>query len=311
MSIKPIGLLYDNWSGNTGDLAIGMSLKLLMEEWGFIYEELPSGSYDANKYSIIIVGGGLLIREAPNSVYDIYKVKGQQILNSMGIHNAPIDLNYLNDYKYVTVRSHGDKAKLDYLDVPVHVVPCTTLLLKDLEHFDIQPSSPSLCIHLLPGALGESRVELIEWCRSLPYNIYFLPITHYNNDISYMESFKVNIPNAVCYPKMSPMEIFTVLGKFNYVISCSLHGAIFAYVHKIPFVLFNPSHDRKMEYFMKDRHLESYLFNDFHSLKKCFESLVNSPPNYDASIELDFSVLKEHKLKIKSILEEVISTNSV
>jgi len=303
MSYKPIGLLYDNWSGNTGDQAIGLSLKLLMKEFNFRYEEIQIENFDQNNYSVIIVGGGLLLRQTPNSTYDHYKVKGHHILNSMGIYQNPLDLNYLNDYQYVSVRSQGDQQIVGSLKIPVHVVPCTTLLLTDLNNFPIQPLSPSLCIHLLPGAFSDNRTEFIEWVKSLPYHIYFLPITHYNNDISYMQSFCANIPNAICYPKMTPMEIFTLLGKFTYVISCSLHGAIFAYKHNVPFTLLSPSHDRKMEFFMKDRHLESYLFTDLVSLKKSFELLTKSRPNYTDLIKKDLAVLDEHKLKIKTCLE--------
>ena len=305
MSHKPIGLLYDNWSGNTGDLAIGISLKLLMDEFNFPYEEIQTTTFNQNKYSIVIIGGGLLIRTKLDIQYDIYRVNGRHILNSMGIHQHPLDLNYLNNYEYVTVRSQGDKEKIRYLKIPVHVVPCTTLLLKDLTNFPIQPLSPSLCIHLLPGTFAKNKNEFIEWANSLPYHIYFLPITHYCNDISYMESLQTKISNAVCYPKMSPMEIFTLLGKFNLVISCSLHGAIFAYAHNIPFLLFNPVHDRKMEFFMKDHNLESHLFTDFNSLRQSFELLIRSPPDYTDLIKKDFMTLDEHKSRMRKILEKI------
>lgn len=112
-----------------------------------------------------------------------------------------------------------------------------------------------------------------------------------------MQSFCSQIPNAICYPKMSPLEIFTLLGRFSYIISSSLHGAIFAYKHKVPFLLHDRQEDPKMSYFMKDRKLENYLFTDVSSLKKTFNSLEASHPDYDNLLAVDLA-----KLELKACL---------
>jgi hypothetical protein len=192
--MKPIGILYDNWSGNTGDAAIGLSLKLMMEELELPYEEISlSSPIDVDKYTIIIVGGGLLLGYHPHEMYDHYKIKGKHILNAVGIYEEDsTNLQYLEQYSYITVRSHGDRETLNYLRVPIHVVPCTTLLLSDLPNFEIIPDPNSVCIHLLPGMFSHVQSEFIDWVCSLPYTIYFLPITHYCDDLGYMEHIQQN-----------------------------------------------------------------------------------------------------------------------
>jgi hypothetical protein len=67
----------------------------------------------------------------------------------------------------------------------------------------------------------------------------------------------------------------------------------------------NPVNDRKMKFFMKDRHLESYLFNDFVSLKQSFELLTKCSPNYTDSLKKDLITLNEHKTRMKMSLEKI------
>lgn len=62
------------------NVAIGPSLKFLLEEWGMIYEEINVNCFDKEKYSIVIVNGGLLIRDGSSAHYDIYKLPGYHIV---------------------------------------------------------------------------------------------------------------------------------------------------------------------------------------------------------------------------------------
>ena len=159
---ESVGILYDNISGNTGDVAIGLSIKKILKDIGIGFDELIPGRFNPNNYDTIIIGGGHLIRPSPDFFYDKFKINGQHILNAVGIVGSPDDLDYLNDYKYITVRSSWDKEQLYYLNKEVHVVPCTTMLLEDLENIPVLPKllrsflgavcsvSPWLCFQLRP-----------------------------------------------------------------------------------------------------------------------------------------------------------------
>lgn len=296
-----VGILYDNISGNTGDVAIGLSVKKILRDIGVEFDELVPGNFNPNDYETIIIGGGHLIRPSPDFFYDKFKVPGKHVLNAIGILDSPDDLHYLNDYKYVTVRSSWDKERLSYLEQDVHVIPCTTMLLEDLEDFSLTPKSPSLGIHLLPNIFNEDEEkQFVDWVSSLPFTVYLIPITHYNRDYIYLGHLSSKIKNSVLLPLMKPLEIFTFIGKLDYFIGCSLHGGIFSYVHNVPFILFN--YNEKMFFFMKDRGLQQYTFTNYQGIRASFDSILSDSPDYSEKISKDLDLLKHHVQYLKQIL---------
>jgi hypothetical protein len=296
-----VGILYDNISGNTGDVAIGISVKKILSEIGVEFVELFPGNFNPMDFDTIIIGGGHLLRPSPDFYYDKFKVSGNHILNAIGIVGSPDDLDYLNEYKYITVRSSWDKERLSCLNKKVHVIPCTTMLLEDLEKAPITPKKPSLGIHLIPGMLnGDEEKRFTEWISSLPFTIYFIPITHYNQDYIYLRYLSSKIKNSVLLPLMNPLEIHTFIGRLDYFISCSLHGGIFSYKHNVPFILLN--YHEKMFYFMKDRELQQYTFTNFEEMKIAFDRLTSRSPDYSKSISQDIDALQKHVSHLKEIL---------
>jgi len=299
--MSKVGILYDNISGNTGDVAIGLSLKKILSEIGVEFDVLIPGNFNPIDYDIIIIGGGHLIRPSPDFFYDKFKVPGPHVLNAVGILDTPQDLHYLEDYSYLTVRSSWDKEKLSYIKKEVHVVPCTTMLLEDLEDIPVKLEGPCLGIHLLPHTFNEAQEErFVEWLSTLPFKIYFIPITFYNQDYIYMMRISSRVKNSVLLPIMKPLEIFTLIGKLDYFISCSLHGGVFAYIHNVPFILYN--YNEKMFFFMKDRGLERYTFTDLTEMVASFEHLLMYKPDYSQNISEDLDKLKEHIERLKEIL---------
>jgi hypothetical protein len=298
---KKVGILYDNISGNIGDLAVGLSVKKILRELRLEFDELVPGRFDPQDYATIIVGGGLLLRPSPDFFCDKFRVPGKHVLNCCGIVGTPPDLEYLNDYAYVSVRSGGDKRKISYLTKEVKVIPCTSMLLNDLPHFDLKIQRPSIGIQLSEGMVDEEA--LVEYLSRQPFHIYFLPITHYNFDFKYLVKLTQRVKKSSLLPILGPEEIFTLIGNFDYFISASLHGGIFAYVHRVPFILFGYEDKMsKMSFFMQDRNLDEYLFNNFNELKLLFERLLYDKPDYSATLERDFASLTEHK----RILQEVL-----
>lgn len=299
--MKKVGILYDNISGNTGDVAIGLSLKKILRSLNVAFDELVPGNFNPLEYETIIVGGGHLLRPSPDFFYDKFRVPGNHVLNAMGIVGEPQDLDYLNNYHYITVRSNGDKLKLAYLKRDVYVVPCTSMLLEDLVDFTCTLKTPCIGMHILPFFSSfQEEDAFVQWVSSLPFTIYFLPITHYNRDIDYMRQLLEKIPNAELLPILKAEEVFTLIGRFDFFISCSLHGAIFAYSHNVPFVLYNYSD--KMQFFMEDRGLEQFLFKNFNEMRIAYEVLQKEKPDYSEKISDDKKVLKEYIDFLKTAL---------
>lgn len=58
-----VGIMYDNISGNTGDVAIGISLRKIMKELKVDFDEILLNNIDVLKYNTVIIGGGHLLRE--------------------------------------------------------------------------------------------------------------------------------------------------------------------------------------------------------------------------------------------------------
>lgn len=295
-----IGIMYDNISGNTGDVAIGISLRKIMNELKIDYDEILLN--DISSYDTVIIGGGHLLRENSDFFYDKFKLRGSNILNSVGVVGNPKDLYYLQDYKYVTFRSKGDMRKAEYINKESSVVPCTTMLLEDLKECPIKIEEPSIGIHLIPSIFSKEDEEIfINWISKLHYKVYFIPITHYNYDYVYMHKLSEKIPNAYILPIMKPLEIFTVIGKFNYFITCSLHGSIFSYIHNVPFILMD---QEKSRFFLEDRGLQGCLFGNLKEMISLTESMINNPLDYSELISKDKRTLKNHLEKIKELLPD-------
>jgi len=295
-----VGILYDNISGNTGDVIIGLSVKKILKDLGIKFDELVPGRFNAEDYDKIIIGGGYLLRKSPDFFYDKFKISGKHILNSVGILGNPDDLHYLNNYRYVTVRSFGDKEKLSYLTKEVKVVPDTSMILEDLPNFKTKIKNPSIGIHLTPGFISKDKERAFgKWISRLGFNVYLLPITHYNQDFVYLRELSKKINGSNLLPILSAREIFTIIGKFDYFISCSLHGAIFSYIHNVPFVALNME---KIKFFMKDRRLQKFLFSNFEDMQPVFKKLLNDDVDYSESISEDKKKLEEHIKKLKNYL---------
>ena len=301
-----VGYLYDNISRNIGDLAIGLSVKKMLLDIGLeeshIKEMIP-GISDINRYENIIIGGGLLIRKRGDFFYDKFRIKGNSILNCVGILKDPNDLQYLTEYKYITVRSESDKNKLKYLNKKIFVVPDTTLLLDDIP-LNIKINKPSIGIHCF-SSNNFNEINLFIKKYSEYFYIYLLPITHYNYDFEFQnEIFSSNQGNKklIQLPVLSPLETFSTIGKFSYFISYSLHGAYFAYKHNVPFILINDLYTGKMNDFMNDRNLSKFLFNNAHEIDEKFSLLLNSKLDYTKMLNRDYKLLENHKNTLSNII---------
>ncbi|MBP6794293.1 MAG: polysaccharide pyruvyl transferase family protein [Saprospiraceae bacterium] len=297
-----VGIAFDNFSGNSGDEAIGISVKKMLHSINRDYYELYSSS-DTKKYDSIIIGGGHLIRErTPDSVYNQFRIEGKHILNAMGIHGNPKDLYYLNEYKYVSVRSKGDREKIAYID-NVSIVPCTSMLLEDDQKYTLRVKPQTIGIHIYPELFSPSEMEqFIGWCKSLIVqgnHISFIPITLYRNDAALFKPIVDQIgEGCTLFPQMGAVELYTFIGQLTQMITYSLHGAIFAYAHNIPFLLANVY--EKNQFFMEDRGLLESTFKTIPELLHIFDP--GKKIDYSSLIQADLQILREHTYIINSVL---------
>lgn len=300
--MRNVGIAFDNFSGNTGDEAIGISVKKILNSFDISFVELYSCS-ETQKFGPIIIGGGHLLREiSAEPVYNQFRIRGNHILNAMGIHGTPNDLDYLEEYAYVSVRSQGDRNKIEYVD-KVNTVPCTTMLLEDLVPFKYKLKPHSIGIHIYPEMFSsEDMIFFIAWSKfqiKQGHTLYFLPITHYRNDYTLFEPI-VNQIGDGCFllSNLGALEVFTLIGKLTYMISYSLHGAIFAYIHNITFLL--ATIYEKNKFFMEDRGLMSYTFKTIPDLVLLFDA--DKKPDYSTLIINDIRILREHVYTINTII---------
>src|SRR5436305_652676 len=127
MRNKPVGLLWDSVSDNTGDQAIGLVMRRFLEQRGIAYEVVNPFSYDQNQYSTMIIGGGELLQSTGNPFYDQFRAPGAHVLNAVGLGD-PDACEYLNEYSLVTVRSQAEKKLLQEVVPKVETSPCVTML---------------------------------------------------------------------------------------------------------------------------------------------------------------------------------------
>jgi hypothetical protein len=296
--MKKVGILYDDISGNTGDQAIGISVRKILTDIGVEFDELVPGRFNPLDYKTVIVGGGHLLRPSPDFYYDKFRLVGPHILNSCGIVGSPDDLEYLSDYTYLSVRSDGDKQKLAYLNLEIRVVPCTAMLLEDSLDLPFKVIKPSVGVQIWEGLLDEDL--LVKYLSGQPFHIYFLPITFHNHDYEYLDRLSQKVKNSSLLPILKPQQISALIGKFSYFITGSLHGSIFSYIHNVPFALFES--DNKHTFFLKDRKLEGYSFKNIIELKDVIQRIQSSPPDYSNILSVDLNLLKMHTDTIKEIL---------
>lgn len=297
-----IGIAFDNFSGNSGDEAIGISVKKMLHSINRDYFELYASS-DTKKYPSIIIGGGHLIRErTSDSVYNQFRIEGKHILNAMGIHGYLKDLYYLNEYKYVSVRSKGDREKIAYID-NVSIVPCTSMLLEDDKKYAFRVKPQTIGIHIYPELFSASDMDqFIDWCKALIVqgnHISFIPITLYRNDSALFKPIVDQIgEGCILFPQMGAVALYTIIGQLTQMITYSLHGAIFAYAHNIPFLLANIY--EKNQFFMEDRGLQESTFKTVPELVHIFDP--GKQIDYSNLIQADMKILREHTYILNSIL---------
>lgn len=242
----------------------------------------------------VIIGGGELIRTVGDPFYDRFRRRGPNILNAAGVWTNADDLDYLNEYQFVSARSSIEVEALRKWVPSAELLPCTTTLLQS-DHFEIpgiEPGEPVVGIHMVPHSLRliENLIPLIN---AIPYKKVFIPFTHYNSDASFMKNLPFDKSNSVMLDTLDPLQLHSVISQMNYVIVSSLHASIFAYSQNVPFA---SVHQKKAAFYFEDRGLGDHLVSDDTSLKSMIERLDADRFDFTESIDKD-------KLQVRAAFE--------
>ena len=305
---KPVGLLWDSVSNNTGDKSMGLVMRRFCERSGIDYEVLNPFSYDPTRYSTIIVGGGEIVRKLGNPFFDCFKVEGPHILNAMGCY-LPDNLDYLRDYLLVTVRSEADKQMLQDTIPNTKVRPCVATLLgefypkQEASGKSVLPPStrPNIGVHLHWGTL-ESVPDVLDGLREInrKYHITFVPFTLYNNDHLIFLKLAALLPDASVSAAREPVDIYHSISALDGMIVSSLHAMIFSMMQNVPVVAF--PYTPKMDQHLVDRGLSNWVF---HTVPEMVEIVLSSEflkLDYGKLIEEDRRSAHDHLEEIKRLV---------
>src|SRR5258706_16082923 len=128
--MRPVGLLYDHVTVNFGDSAIGFVLSEALNAAGIPFEVIKAETaIDDSRFSVVLVGGGHCLRAPGDASFDRFRVSGNQILNAVGISEDAGSLDFLVNYRYVSVRSTADYNRVSCVRPDAKIVPCPSLLL--------------------------------------------------------------------------------------------------------------------------------------------------------------------------------------
>jgi hypothetical protein len=311
MSPKPIGLLWDSISNNTGDVAIGMVLKRYCETRNLTYRVVDPFSFNPQDYSTFIIGGGQLLRPSGALFYRNFRIPGPHILNGVGTH-LPDHLDYLKDYRLISVRSRAEASAIrtEYPHLPVETRPCISIQFgkyfsSEIEAIrDSSSDDPSLVgIHLNSSAVKKlpevfSALQIL----NSRYRLVFLPYTHYEDDRYLSNVLSRLLPGSQVFPSDDPISLYVRIGRIRALVSCSLHASIFAYAQNVPVLAF--PQDPKIAHFFQERGFACSLFVSAEDLPGGLDNLLRTEPDYRQAFAQDQDVADLHLGDMETIVRK-------
>lgn len=300
------GLLYDSVSPNTGDWAIGIAVAQELSRHGVVRSEVlsPFAPPDAHE-RLVVVGGGDLIRPVGDPFYDRFRLAGPAVLNAAGVWPDADELEYLKDYRLVSARTSAEVDHLRSVVPDAELVPDTALTMES-EHYDIAglpTDEPVVGIHVVPHTL-QLCPELVQTVDAIDHPKVFIPFTHYNYDDSFMRALPFDRSRAIDLPRLSPLQLHSVIGQMSYVVVSSLHATFFAYAQNVPFVT---ADQRKVRDFLADRDLTEWIFSDDRSLRDALERVAEEPPRLAARVAEDRAAVHGAFARVAAFAGEDVS----
>ena len=302
-----VGFLWDSLSQNTGDQAIGVTFLRLAHQAGLsAVEPVKIGSPIHDRYRSLVIGGGELLQAPGHPYYDVFRVPGPHILNTVGT-GGPVAAEYLNDYRFVSARSQRDIDNLAGFRGTVHRAPCLTVLFdRIVEGRPVERrSTGSIGLHLHPATATGSGLEemMMRLKGDFGSRIVLLPFTRYNCDwlIEEYLAEQYDLPEPTGLE--GPDEAFHSIRNLDAVITSSLHATIMAYISGVPFLAFG--YADKVESFLLERELSHRLVSEPKDVAEKMELLDPKGVDWQDSLAADRRRAED---LLASIFEEVEST---
>jgi GT2 family glycosyltransferase len=302
-----VGFLWDSMSANTGDQALGLALLRLAGRAGLQrLEPVRLGEPLAERFGMIVIGGGELLHPSGHRFYDVFRIPGEHVLNTMGTRGE-VEARYLQSYRLVTVRSAVDRANLRGLSREVKVAPCLSVLFADLvEDRPVTMESGSLLLHVHAGVCPPSKVPaLVSLLRRLDRPIAFLPFTPYNCDGLLQAVLANAIGLATPLAVAGPDEAFSAIRRARAVLVSSLHATLFAYIAGVPFLAL--SCEPKIRNFLVERGLEDRLLVDIVQLPAKLHLLSRYSVDWHASLAKDRAAATRSANETLGLVDEFLA----
>lgn len=281
-----VGLLYDSISKNSGDEAIGIAMTQVLSKYKDIQTEVVNPfDFNENDYAKIIIGGGQLLRHSGDPFYDKFRLNGKHILNAVGLSRPVDDLDYLNQYDFVSTRTQDETNTVQQYVSRVDTIPDITTFMthEDYKIEGISKDEKVVGIHIVPYTY-QLCPEVVEIINSIPHKKVFIPFTHYLKDKHFMESLPFDFSNSIILDDLSPVQLHSVISQMSYVVVSSLHASIFAFTQNVPFATLG---QEKVRSYFTDRGLNGYVFNNSSQLKQVIKKLELNPPNFTELVNKD------------------------
>lgn len=296
---KSVPLLFDSVNDNTGDRAIGQVMAEFVESRGarpVIVEPLRQATLKAP----VVVGGGELIGSSGDAFYEAFRLEGEHILNAAGLTTS-IGLDYLKDYKYVSVRSEVDYALVSGVRPDAEITPCVATRLTPADPPDEIDPERTVLFHFHHNALHH--------CRGIPeviaglsdYEIHWLELTPYAGDGATMARIGAGLNREIVATGAgTPQEKLGAIAGSRLLICASLHGAIFAHAQNVPFLVF--SRPPKVRAFLSERGLDHHGFSSTAELRDRLDTIFDERVDFSRTIEADSKKLDAHFSKLAELL---------
>lgn len=301
-----VGFLWDSISNNTGDEAIGETLLRLAQLQGINAIEPVDLLHWGTRPDLLIIGGGELLHPEGHGFYDTFRVPGEHILCSAGIAGSQ-DVEFLRDYRLLSVRSEADRSNLRGLAREVRVAPCLSLLfdqvVKDKGTVDMADGLVGLQLNAasLEPYEGPRVIQMLQ--RHLMCPVAFIPFTHYNQDIHFQEVLANELGAAPPLNLHGPDEAFSAVRRLRAIITTSLHATLFAYMAGVPFLAI--PYSPKVENFLKERDLENRRLESLTEIGSRLDLLEPDSVDWGNQLVADQAAAK---CLLQDIFTEVEST---
>ncbi|MBI2837740.1 MAG: polysaccharide pyruvyl transferase family protein [Acidobacteria bacterium] len=301
------GFLWDSLSNNTGDQAVGLTLMRLARRAGMQgLEPVSIGESLAERYELLVIGGGELLHPPGHPFYDLFRVPGEHVLNTVGTYGE-VEASYLSSYRLITVRSAADRDNLRGLAREARVAPCLSVLFGEIaEDRPVMMGQDPLLLHLHAGVfLPGTASALVSLLRRLEPPVAMLPFTHHNCDGALQAVLAAAAGLPAPLEVAGPDQAFAAIRRARAVIVTSLHAAIFAYVAGVPFLAM--PYSPKVRHFLAERGLERRLLPDIQRLPEKLHLLTAGSVDWQSKLATDVAAARATATEILGLVEETLA----